>query len=227
MSLSEDRLAQKWSNDRRSARIYDLTIQRQSVYRLESRIVWGTDARAFYADLDALKDLPEGMSVLDVPCGGGVAFRGLKPDMQIRYVAADVSPIMLERAKAKAARRGLTNIEYVRTRVERMPFEDATFDLCLNYNGLHCFSDPQAAVAEMARVLRPRGQLRGTAVVTGGGALSAKAIAFFRRREQFGDVVSAEDIERRLTDAGFEELRLDRRGAYLFFEGRRAATGER
>jgi ubiquinone/menaquinone biosynthesis C-methylase UbiE len=223
MSLSEDRLAHKWSTDRRSARIYDFTIQRQSVFCLESRIVWGADVRAFYADLAALQDLPAGSSVLDVPCGGGVAFRGLRPDTPIRYVAADVSPIMLQRAQAKAARCGLTNIEYVRTRVEQMPFETATFDLCLSYNALHCFSDPAAAVAEMARVLRQGGKLRGTVVVTGGSALSAAAIAFFRRKEQFGQVESADDIERRLTDGGFDELRLDRRGAYLFFEGRRAA----
>lgn len=63
---------------------------------------------------------------------------------------------MLRRAQAEAARRGLERIEYVHTSVEGMPFKDATFDLCLTYNGLHCFSDPPAALVEMARVVRPR-----------------------------------------------------------------------
>ncbi len=222
MTMSKDRLARRWSRGGMPNRIYDFTIKHQGLYRLESRIVWGTDARPFYAELDSLRDVPAGSSVLDVPCGGGVAFRGLKQDMPIRYVAADVSPFMLERAKATAARRGLTNIEYVHANVAELPFDDAAFDLCVNYNGLHCFADPAAAVAEIGRVVRPGGELRGTVVVTGGGALSARAIAFFRRNDQFGPSGSVEDVEGWLLDAGFDDLRLDRRGAYLFFNARRA-----
>jgi ubiquinone/menaquinone biosynthesis C-methylase UbiE len=46
-----------------------------------------------------------------------------------------------------------------------LPFEDRTFDLVVTYTGLHCFPDPPAAIAEMARVLRPAGELRGTSVI--------------------------------------------------------------
>jgi ubiquinone/menaquinone biosynthesis C-methylase UbiE len=223
MSLSEDRLVRRWSSGHVSSRVYDFTIKHESVFWLLSRIVWGADVRAFYADLAALKDVAPGSSVLDVPCGGGVAFRGLSADAEIRYVAADASPFMLRRAQAEAARRGLEKIEYFHTGVESMPFDDATFDLCVSYHGLHCFSDQPAAVAEMARVVRPGGQLRGTVVVTDGGALSRAAIAFFRRTDQFGQMGSADDIRRWLSDAGFADVRLDRRGAYVFFSARRTA----
>ncbi|HEU5160904.1 MAG TPA: methyltransferase domain-containing protein [Streptosporangiaceae bacterium] len=224
MTLSEDRLVRQWSSGGMGHRIYDFTIKHEGLYRLESRIVWRTDVRAFYAALDSLQDLAPGTSVLDVPSGGGVAFRGLRPDMAIRYVAADVSPFMLRRAEATAARRGLTFIEYVHTNVEHLPFDDATFDLCVSYNGLHCFSNAPAAVAEMARVTRPGGELRGTTVVTGGGAMAARLIAFFQRTDQFGDVANAGDVEGWLTDAGFEDLRIEQHGAYLFFNARRAGT---
>ncbi|XRQ08683.1 class I SAM-dependent methyltransferase [Actinomadura welshii] len=222
MSLSEDRLVRHWSGGHMSSRVYDFTIKRERFFRLLSRIVWGGDVRAFYADIDALRKTAPGSSVLDVPSGGGVAFRGLSAGAGIRYVAADASPFMLRLARAEAARRGLTDIEYVQTGVEDMPFDDASFDLCLSYNGLHCFSDPPAAVAEMARVVRPGGQLRGTVVVTGGGALSAAAIALFRRTDQFGRTGSAEDVRRWLSDAGFTDVRLDRHGAYVGFTARRA-----
>ncbi|HEX6468248.1 MAG TPA: methyltransferase domain-containing protein [Streptosporangiaceae bacterium] len=224
MTMSEDRVARRWSRGGMPNRIYDFTIKHEGLYRLESRLVWGADNRAFYAELDSLRDLPAGSKVLDMPCGGGVAFRGLRPEMDIRYVAADVSEFMLARARATAARRGLTDIEYVHTNVERMPFEDGGFDVCLNYNGLHCFADPPAALAEMARVTRPGGTLRGTVVVSGGPSLSAKAIAFFQRTDQFGPGGSAADVTRWLTGAGFDELRLERRGACLFFTARRAAA---
>ena len=223
MTVSEDRLVRKWSGGGMS-RVYDFTIQHESFYRLLSRMVWGADARPFYAGLAALRDVPTGSSVLDVPCGGGVAFRGLSPDAAIRYVAADASPYMLRRAEAEAARRGLEGIEYVHTVVEQMPFDEATFDLCVSYHGLHCFADPPAALAEMARVTRPGGELRGTVVVTDGGALSRAAISFFRRVDQFGTVGSTDDIVGWLTDAGFAELQVDRQGAYLFFSARRVAA---
>ncbi|GAA2079511.1 class I SAM-dependent methyltransferase [Actinomadura alba] len=222
MSLSEDRLVRQWSGGHMSSRVYDFTIKRERLFRLLSRIVWGGEVRAFYADIAALQDVAPGSSVLDVPSGGGVAFRGLSTDAEIRYVAADASPFMLRLARAEAARRGLEKIEYVHTGVEAMPFDDATFDLCVSYNGLHCFSDPPAAVAEMARVVRPGGELRGTVVVTDGGALSAAAIAFFRRTDQFGQTGSADDVRRWLSDGGFADVRLDRRGAYLLFSARRA-----
>jgi SAM-dependent methyltransferase len=224
MTMSEDRVARRWIRGGMPNRIYDFTIKHEGLYRLESRIVWGADNRAFYAELDSLCDLPAGSNVLDVPCGGGVAFRGLRPDLKIRYVAADVSEFMLRRARAAAARRGLTDIEFVHTNVERMPFADGEFDVCLDYNGLHCFSDPPAALAEMARVTRPGGALRGTVVVSGGPSLSARAIAFFQRTDQFASVGSAEDVAGWLAGAGFDELRLDRRGACLFFTARRAAA---
>jgi SAM-dependent methyltransferase len=216
-----DRLARQWSSGRRP-RVYDFTIRHERFFRVLSRVVWAADVRSFYADLAALGNLRDGSTVLDVPCGGGVAFRGLNPQASIRYVAADVSPLMLDRAIVAAARRGLHDIEFVLTSVSAMPFEDASFDVCLCYNGLHCFADPPAAVAEMLRVLRPGGQLRGTVVVSGGGGLSAAAIRFFQRTDQFGVVPSADEARAWLTGAGLRDVRLDRRGAWASFTGCRA-----
>jgi len=79
-------------------------------------------------------------------------------------VAADLSPVMLRRSRAEAKRRDLDQNRVHRGRRRGAAFEDASFDLCVSYTGLHCFSDPAAAVSEIARVLRPGG-LRGTMVV--------------------------------------------------------------
>lgn len=220
MTVSDDPLARQWSSGPRP-RVYDFTIQHERFFRLLSRVIWAADVRPFYADLAALRDLPDGTQVLDVPCGGGVAFRGLRPGASVRYVAADVSPIMLERARAVAERRGLTNVELARADVADLPYDDGTFDLCLCYNGFHCFQDPAGAAVELARVLRAGAELRGTVVVSGGGRLSARAVSFFQRTDQFGTVGTEDDVRRWLSGAGFGDLRLERQGAWLAFRALR------
>ncbi|MEU7146013.1 methyltransferase domain-containing protein [Nocardia sp. NPDC046473] len=222
MAVANDKVARRWSSGKPSQRIYNYTIRRPRLFRLLSRVVWGADVRPFYADIAGLADLAVGSRVLDVPCGCGVAFRGIEGMKVTGYVAADISPFMLEQAEVEAARRGITGIEYVQTDVARMPFPDSAFDVCVSYNGLHCFPDPAAAAAEMARVLRAGGELRGTVVITGGSALSAAAIAKFQRTDQFATVGSFEDLRECLNGAGFGDLRLDRQGAYVVFHARKA-----
>ena len=41
----------------------------------------------------------DGSAVLDIPCGGGLAMRGVRNGQRLRYVAADISPDMLDRAR--------------------------------------------------------------------------------------------------------------------------------
>ena len=46
-------------------------------------------------------------------------------------------------------------IEFVEADVTALQFADASFDLCVTYNGLHCLPDPHAALGELTRVLKP------------------------------------------------------------------------
>jgi ubiquinone/menaquinone biosynthesis C-methylase UbiE len=215
-----DRLARQWSGGRRP-RVYDFTVQHERFFRALSRVVWAADVRTFYRSLSSLAEVPAGSSILDVPCGGGVAFRGLKPDAPVRYVAADVSPIMLDHARVVARRLGLDQIEFVQTSVSTMPFADDTFDFCVCFNGLHCFDDPNAAIAELVRVLRPGGRLLGTVVVSDHGGLSSKAIRFFQRTDQFGSVPTEDGLRTWFADAGLQDVEVGREGAWASFSGRR------
>ena len=214
-----DRVAQEWSKGNLGARMYDFIVMHERLAGALGRPMWGDNWRDLYADIARLGDVPAGSRVIDIPCGGGVAFRGLDPGRPVSYVAADVSPFMLDRARAEATRRGLAGIDFVPANVTEIPFDDAAFDLCLSYNGLHCFPDPGRAAAEMARVLRPGGQLRGTALVTGAGRIPAACIGIFQRAGQFGPAGTVDDIERWLAGAGITEPRITRRGAYVFFQG--------
>ena len=101
-----------------------------------------------------------------------------------------------------------------------LQFEDASFDLCVTYNGLHCLPDPRAALAELTRVLRPGGTLRGTSCVTGRGPRKDALIAMLRRAGVFGNAPRAGEIETWLRELGFDVVTLEKSGTVEFFEAR-------
>jgi ubiquinone/menaquinone biosynthesis C-methylase UbiE len=184
--------------------------------------MWGFDTRRFYAELQRLGQLPAGSAILDVPCGGGVAFRGIRPEQDVRYVAADLNPTMRARADREAERRGLNQVEVVEGDVFDLQFEDGTFDLCLTYNGLHCFPDPARALVEMARVVKPGGTLRGSSATTGAGARQVALIRTYKRANIFGVTESPEDLRSWIESAGFADVTMSTSGAIASFEAVKA-----
>jgi ubiquinone/menaquinone biosynthesis C-methylase UbiE len=212
---------QRWLEGRLPAISYDAIVEHERLARAFGWGLWGTDTRRLYEHIARIGDEPDGRAILDVPCGGGVAFRGLRPGQEVRYVAADLSPVMLERARKEAERRGLHQIEFEQADVEALPYEDASFDLVLTYNSLHCFPDPAVGLKEMARVLRPGGSLRGTTVVNGAGLRQDGFIRVFRRAGAFGPGGTAEQYRDWLQDAGMTEIELDRSGAIAYLGARK------
>jgi ubiquinone/menaquinone biosynthesis C-methylase UbiE len=212
-------VTQRWRSERIMAAIYDAGVNHDRVAMVGAWTMWGADMRRIFTEIARLADAPAGTSVLDIPCGGGFAFRGLRTGHGVNYVAADISPYMLQRARAEARRREVQDgIEFVEADVTALQFADASFDLCVTYNGLHCLPDPRAALGELTRVLRSGGTLRGTSCVTGRGLRTDALIATFRRAGVFGNAPHAGDIEAWLREFGLDVLTLERSGAVEFFE---------
>jgi ubiquinone/menaquinone biosynthesis C-methylase UbiE len=211
---------ESWRTERINAAVYDAGVERERVARLMGGLIWGTDTRRMFASIDELGSEADGTAILDLPCGGGLALRGLRPEQAVRYVAADISPYMLERAGRQAARRGLDRVEFVEADAMALPFENGSFDLCLSYNGLHCLPEQQPALAEIARVLRPAGRLRGTAVVNGRGLRQDALIQLFRRASAFGETTTAAELRLGLEDAGLENISVEASGALAHFSAR-------
>jgi ubiquinone/menaquinone biosynthesis C-methylase UbiE len=99
-------------------------------------------------------------AILDVGCGTGVnlleAARWFAPTRLLCGI--DISPGMVAVAKSKAAALGVP-AQFTVGDAEQLPYPDATFDLVIANSVLHWFKDRGAAVREMARVLRPGGQV--------------------------------------------------------------------
>jgi ubiquinone/menaquinone biosynthesis C-methylase UbiE len=200
--------------------VYDFFVERESLARVAGRLAFGTDTRLLYRAIDSVGDLPPGSAVLDVPTGGGVALRGVKPGQGLRYVAADISPEMLRRAERAARARGVEDqVELRSADVEQLPFDDGEFDLCVSFAGLHCFPDPRAAVREIARVVRPGGQFTGSVFLTGTGARYMPAIYGGRLAGLMGPSGTRADLDDWLHDAGFRQVRIELSGAIGYFNG--------
>lgn len=110
------------------------------------------------ADLAALAAMADGQGrALDLGCGGGhVAYAAAARVGEI--VAYDLSAEMLAVVARTAAERGLSNLRTVQGPAERLPFEDAAFDLVLTRFSAHHWRDFEAGLREAARVCKPGGQ---------------------------------------------------------------------
>jgi ubiquinone/menaquinone biosynthesis C-methylase UbiE len=221
-------VTQRWRTERVMAAMYDAGVKHDRVAMVGAWTMWGADMRRMFADVARLADAPAGASILDIPCGGGFALRVLGPGQAVHYVAADISPYMLQRAREEARRLQARDvIEFVEADVTALQFADASFDLCVTYNGLHCLPDPRAALRELTRVLRPGGTLRGTSCVMGRGLRKDALIAMLRRAGMFGNAPRTGDIETWLREFGFDVVTVEHSGAVEFFEAKLNTKGTR
>lgn len=196
-------------------------MERPRLSRLVGRIVWGADVRPYYKSMAAVAEVPSGGTIVDCPCGAGPAFRALSPEQDVRYLAVDLSPSMLNRARRQAQSRSLTQVETVRADAANIPLPDASADLFLSYWGLHCFGEPAAALAEASRILKPGARLVGSTFVTGSESLRQRLLVRPGAGD-FGQVGSAEDVGDWLRQAGFTDPAIRRSGPIMFFEARLA-----
>jgi ubiquinone/menaquinone biosynthesis C-methylase UbiE len=115
----------------------------------------------------ALAGIAPGAHVLDVACGTGLvtfpAARAAGASGQV--VGVDLSQEMMNRAAAEARSLGLVQARFERMDAEALTLDAATFDVALCALGLMYVPEPQKAIAEMHRVLRPGG--RAVAAVWG------------------------------------------------------------
>ncbi len=104
------------------------------------------------------------MVAIDLACGPGTFTRPLAARVA-RAIGADLTPAMVEKARAEAARDGLTNIEFVCADIYALPFADASAGIVSCGYAFHHMTEPARALAEMARVLQPGGRLAITDII--------------------------------------------------------------
>jgi arsenite methyltransferase len=110
----------------------------------------------------SLGPLETGERVLDIGCGAGtdtlVAAQMVGPGGSV--TAIDMTPEMLAKARAAAAQMGATNVSFVESEAERLPFPDGSFDVVISNGVIDLIPDKDAVFSEIYRVLTPGGRIQ-------------------------------------------------------------------
>jgi ubiquinone/menaquinone biosynthesis C-methylase UbiE len=110
--------------------------------------------------LMAALDLADDTRALDVGCGTGQETRAVAARCQSgSALGVDLSSRMLDIARREATRSGLANVSFKHADAQIYPFFRAAFDVVLSRTAAMFFGDKPAAFANLARALRPNGQL--------------------------------------------------------------------
>ena len=113
------------------------------------------------SELDRLIEVAQPQAdwvALDVATGGGHTALKFAPHVR-RVVATDLTPNMLNKAKAHLKEKGADNVEFKVVDAEDLTFEDNSFDLVTCRIAPHHFPDVFKFVQESTRVLKPGGIL--------------------------------------------------------------------
>lgn len=99
-----------------------------------------------------------GCDVLDVGCGDGALALAFWRGGAASVVGCDIDPQMIARAASEAVLHKAT-IDYMLASAEHLPFQDRSFDIVSIITVLTFVPEPDVAIGEIARVLKPGGRL--------------------------------------------------------------------
>jgi ubiquinone/menaquinone biosynthesis C-methylase UbiE len=148
----------------------------------------------------AKTNLPESASVADVGTGTGFVAAGLASHA-VKVYGFDANPKMLEIARKNLA--GFSNVELKQSAGDQLPLTDQSVDGVFANMYLHHAVDPEKAIQEMARILKPGGVLCIT---------DLDAHDHEWQREQMADLwlgFERDGIRRWFGNAGLSEIDVD------------------
>jgi ubiquinone/menaquinone biosynthesis C-methylase UbiE len=156
----------------------------------------------------ALLELREGETVLDLGSGGGIdvllSARRVGPTGKV--YGLDMTDEMLALARQNQAQAGVTNVEFLKGEIERIPLPDNSVDVIISNCVINLSSDKAQVLREAFRVLRPGGRFAVSDVVVRGSVP-----AEIRRNVELwvGCVAGAleeSEYRRLLGEAGFRDI---------------------
>lgn len=158
----------------------------------------------------ATAHLREGEVVVDLGSGGGldVFLAAKKVGPAGRAIGIDMTPAMLERARANAVAGGYTNVEFYHATIDNVPLPDASVDCVISNCVLNLAPDKPAVFREIIRILKPGGRLAVSDIALKGELPEAIAQSMAAYVGCIGGAIPMEDYRAGLLAAGFGHVEI-------------------
>jgi len=158
-----------------------------------------------------------GEVVVDLGSGGGLdIFLSAKMvGPEGRAIGIDMTPAMIERARANAIAGGYTNVEFYQSTIDNIPLPDASVDCVISNCVLNLAPDKPAVFREIARILKPGGRLAVSDIALKGELPEAVAQSMAAYVGCIAGAIRMDDYRAGLLDAGFEHVEIVDSGSDL------------
>lgn len=165
----------------------------------------------------ATAHLRAGEVVVDLGSGGGldVFLAAKKVGAEGRAIGIDMTPEMIERARANAVSGGYTNVEFHQSTIDTIPLPDASVDCVISNCVLNLAPDKEAVFREIARILKPGGRLAVSDIALKGELPEAVARSMAAYVGCIAGAIRIDDYRAGLLGAGFEHVEIVDSGADL------------
>lgn len=158
----------------------------------------------------AIAGLRDGETVLDLGAGGGfdcfLAAKQVGP--KGRVIGVDMTPDMVSKARANAAKLGATNVDFRLGEIEHLPIADDTIDVILSNCVINLSPDKGAVFRDAFRVLKSGGRLAISDVVATRRLPEALQNDIAALTGCVAGAVDLGTVEQLLMEAGFEGVRV-------------------
>ena len=162
---------------------------------------------------------------MDLGSGGGldVFLAARKVGPAGRAIGIDMTPEMVERARANAAKQGLGNVEFHLSTIDKLPLPDGSVDCIVSNCVINLAPDKPAVFREMFRVLKPGGRVAVSDIALKNPLPDEVAGSVAAYVGCVAGAIPVADYERMLREAGFEGVQVIDAGkdlnAYAKVEG--------
>jgi arsenite methyltransferase len=161
--------------------------------------------------------LRRGEVVVDLGSGGGLdVFLASKlVGAEGRVIGIDITPEMIERARANAESGGYKNVEFHLANIDQLPLADASVDCVISNCVINLAPDKPAVFREIARVLKPGGRLAVSDIALKGELPEAIASSLAAYVGCISGAIAIDIYRRELLKAGFEFVEIVESGSDL------------